>query len=158
MWTILSLWASKGGQYYIVTLAIDKALWIVDWLPLQVITVGVAVVAFVPSDIVLPVTSDVCCVGGWRANSTTASHVDDDQLPFSEMVLKFADKVKLCYLSWKCNCTMCCIQATHIAQRSIVAADKRRIPEEDKQARVSDVLKLILPNNAVLHIAFPIHR
>ncbi len=51
-----------------------------------------------------------------------------------------------------------CIQATHIAQKSIVEADTSRVPEEVKSARVSDVLGLILPSNAVLHIAFPLHR
>lgn len=39
-----------------------------------------------------------------------------------------------------------------------MAADKRRIPEEEKSGRVGDILNLILPANAVLHIAFPIHR
>lgn len=59
------------------------------------------------SYILLPVTSDVCCVGGWRANSsTTSSQVDDDHLPFSEMVLKFADKVELCYIYF---CVVYCV-------------------------------------------------
>ncbi len=50
------------------------------------------------------------------------------------------------------------MQATHIAHKSIVEADKRRIPDEEKSNTVADVLKLILPTNAVLHIAFPLHR
>ena len=37
-------------------------------------------------------------------------------------------------------------------------ADKRPVPVEQKSRRVADVLGLILPANAVLHIAFPIHR
>lgn len=36
--------------------------------------------------------ADVSCVGSFRAN-TTSAEVDEDNLPFSEMVLKFAEKV-----------------------------------------------------------------
>ena len=54
--------------------------------------------------------------------------------------------------------TILILQATHIALRSIVQDDKRRIPEEEKANRVADVLQLILPSNSMLHMVFPIHR
>lgn len=53
---------------------------------------------------------------------------------------------------------MIVLKATHIAQKRIVESDKRNISGEEKSNRVADVLKLILPSNAVLHLAFPIHR
>ena len=45
-----------------------------------------------------------------------------------------------------------------LAQKSIIENDKRPLSQESKAERASDVLGLILPCNAMLHIAFPIHR
>ena len=45
-----------------------------------------------------------------------------------------------------------------MALSSIVQQDKRRLADDVKERRVSDVLSLILPCNAVLHVAYPIHR
>lgn len=41
--------------------------------------------------------SDVSCVGSFRAN-TTSIEVDEDNLPFSDMVLKFAEKVSTWFI------------------------------------------------------------
>lgn len=37
-------------------------------------------------------TAEVSCLGGYRANSTTVTG-DEEDLPFTDMVLKFAEKV-----------------------------------------------------------------
>lgn len=74
------------------------------------------------------------------STSVSSADEDEDNLPFHEMVLQFAKK------------------ATHIVKDNLVANDKRRLPEADKRRDVEGILSLILPCNAVLHIAFPIHR
>ncbi len=45
-----------------------------------------------------------------------------------------------------------------MAQASILAQDKRRMPDDEKEKQVADVLSLILPCNAVLQVSYPIHR
>ena len=56
-------------------------------------------------------------------------------------------------------CSNLCVQATEIVQEKLIMEDKRpRITDEQKRVEVEGILNLILPCNAVLHVAFPIHR
>lgn len=76
-----------------------------------------------------------------RHSSSLSATVDEDDLPFTDMVLKFAEK------------------ATEIVKEKLIVEDKRpRMTDEQKRVEVEGILNLILPCNAVLHVAFPIHR
>ena len=98
-----------------------------------------------------------------RYSTSVAStgEVDDDNLPFNEMVLKFAEKVRMLR---KANLlpptpeTFTLMQATHIVVDKLVQTDKSNKPEEVKRRDVQGILNLILPCHATLHISFPIHR
>lgn len=61
-----------------------------------------------------------------------------------------------------CMCVYMCVfmhlQAAHRSRETLIEADKRPIPREQKAVQVEGILGLILPCNAVLHLAFPIHR
>lgn len=49
-------------------------------------------------------------------------------------------------------------QAIGLVEDKVVNDDKRGISDAEKREQVRGILGLILPCNAVLHIAFPIHR
>ncbi len=49
-------------------------------------------------------------------------------------------------------------QATNLVEEKIVSEDKRKIGDDEKLAQVRGIMGLILPCNAVLHVAFPIIR
>ena len=93
---------------------------------------------------------------------TSTAEVDDDNLPFNEMVLKFAEKVYIAEGQVRMNATYSCkfalMQATHIVVDKLVQSDKSNKPEEVKRRDVQGILNLILPCHATLHISFPIHR
>ena len=98
---------------------------------------------------------------------------DEDNLSFTEMVLRSAEKVYTgpcgieLYLPVYFNCfsspplllsSFPSSQATHVVKDSLVTNDPRRLTLEEKRREADGILKHILPCNAVLHIAFPIHR
>lgn len=81
-----------------------------------------------------------------------------DKLPFSEMVLRLADKVCIfCHLL-SCSHTAPHSQATALVKERLVAEDQSKASDREKEAKVQGILNQIVATNATLHVAFPIHR
>jgi hypothetical protein len=85
-------------------------------------------------------TARSAAVGVRYQSLSSAEEEELDNLPFSEMVLQLADK------------------ATHLVKERLVAEDRSKKTDTEKEARVQGILNQIVTTNATLHISFPIHR
>lgn len=50
------------------------------------------------------------------------------------------------------------LQATHLVKEKLVAEDRSKKTEAEKEAKVQGLLNQIIGCNATLHVSFPIHR
>jgi glutamate dehydrogenase (NAD(P)+) len=75
-----------------------------------------------------------------QCSMTSTEEEELDKLPFSDMVLRLADK------------------ATSLVKERILAEDQSKVSDREKEAKVQGILNQIVATNATLHVSFPIHR